>query len=316
VANPKDVAIRLLSLPPELAAVRQSRPHAAAFSRVSCFEYDIVRSVRTAQAGEASERLAATLDAKAFLTVPMRYRGETIGRLFVTSARRCFEESDVFFLVQVFEHFMPVIDNIRLVDRMAADAGVAERKKIARDLHDSVIQPYIGLKMGIGCLRQKLEAGTLQLSDVDRLIAINEEAIADLRRYVSVLKGQAEEDEDFISAVKRFAAKFSFATGISVDVEADDEMKINSRLAAESFQIVAEGLSNIRRHTDSMKARVCIRCADGQLAMRIIDMGNSGGRPEPFVPWSIAERAEELGGNSRVEPSLQGGSTVVIEVPL
>ncbi len=313
---PQDVVSLLLSLPPELAVVRRHRSVLVRLSRAWHFEYDILHAARNTRAEDAAEKLAATLDAASLLTVPLRYRNETVGRVFVTSARRCFEEADVFFLFQVFEHFMTVIDNIRLVDRMAEDAAVAERKRIARDLHDSVIQPYIGLKMGIGSLRHKFEVGTLQLGDIDHLIAINDEAVADLRRYISVLRGQAEENEDFIPAVKRFAAKFSFATGISVEVEADTELRILTRLATEALQIVAEGLSNIRRHTDSMNARVCIGCTDGRLILRIIDIGSKGVRPEPFFPRSIAERAEALGGTARVELSSQGGSTVVVDLPL
>jgi signal transduction histidine kinase len=316
VSISQDTASRLLSLPPEVAVMRRSGPRFALLPRTGYFECDVVRGERTTNAKETSERLAVTADAASLLTVPLRYRNDTLGRIFLTSGRRCFKESDVYFLLQVFDLLMPVLDNIRLVDRMAADAGLAERKKIARDLHDSVIQPYIGLKLGMASLRQKLEAGTLQLSDIDRLITVNEEAVADLRGYISVLKGNVEQDEDLLSAVRRFVTKFSFATGISVDIQASDHLHVNDRLAAEALQIVAEGLSNIRRHTESMRARVSIGCDDGQLVLRIADVCSNGVVPEPYVPWSITERAEALGGKVRVEPQSHGGSTVVVEVPL
>jgi signal transduction histidine kinase len=312
----QDAASRLLSLPPEVAVMRRSRPRFALLPGVVYFECDVVRGVRTTSAKETSERLAVTADAASLLTVPLRYRNDTLGRIFLTSGRRCFRESDVYFLLQVFDLLMPVLDNIRLVDRLAADAGLAERKKIARDLHDSVIQPYLGLKLGMASLRQKLEAGTLQLSDIDRLITVNEEAVADLRAYISVLKGNVERDEDLLSAVRRFVTRFSFATGISVDVQASDDLHINDRLAAEALQIVAEGLSNIRRHTESMQARVSIGCDNGQLVLRIGDICNNGAAPKSYVPWSITERAEALGGKVRVEPQPHGGSTVIVEVPL
>jgi signal transduction histidine kinase len=316
VSLPPDVVSCLLGLPPQLAVVRQMPAKVTFNSQNGYFEYDVARGVRTMEARETSEKLVVTLDAGSLLTVPLRYRNDTIGRIFLTSSRRCFEESDVFFLIQVFEQFMPVIDNIRLVDGIAADAGSAERKRIARDLHDSVIQPYVGLKLGVGSLRQKLAARTLQVNDIDRLIAISDEAIADLRRYVSQLKGQVEREGDLLGAVRRFAAKFSYATGISIDIDADENLSVNDRLAAEAFQIVAEGLSNIRRHTQSMRARVGLACVESQLVVRIANVGNGGSARAPFMPRSITERAEALGGRSSVEFLTNGESSVVVEVPL
>ncbi|MBI3325998.1 MAG: hypothetical protein HYZ81_04745, partial [Nitrospinae bacterium] len=74
---------------------------------------------------------------------------------------------------------------------------------------------------------------------------------------------------------QRFAAKFSEATGIAVHLEAASNIRINDRLGAEVFQIVAEGLSNVRRHTSSTQATVALACVDGQLVLRIADAGGA-----------------------------------------
>jgi signal transduction histidine kinase len=316
VSIPPDVVSRWLSLPPDLAVVRRGPAPVTLLPRRTWFEYDVARGVCGADARELCEKLAVTLEARSLLTVPLRYRNERIGRLFLVSGRRCFAESDVFFLIQVFQHLMPVIDNIRLVDRLAADASAAERKRIARDLHDSVIQPYIGLKLGIDSLRRKFEAGILQLEDIDRVLAVNDEAVADLRRYVSMLKGSTGPDENLLAAVRSFAAKFSFATGISVEVEAAENLQVNDRLAAEAFQIISEALSNVRRHTESMTAHVFLDSGGGQLVLRVTDAGTNGSRMKTFVPLSITERAEALGGRTLVEPLSGGGSSVKVEIPL
>jgi GAF domain-containing protein len=60
--------------------------------------------------------------AESFITVPFRARDYIVGRLYLTSLRRrAFNTTDVDFLVQVLDHAMPVLDNIRLVDRLASD---------------------------------------------------------------------------------------------------------------------------------------------------------------------------------------------------
>jgi signal transduction histidine kinase len=313
---PRNLASQLSSVPDEIAVVHQNRSYSLFPQSVRHFEYDVVQGQRMMAWREASERLGTTLDAECFVTVPIRYRNELIGRIFLTAGKPLFGESDIYFIVQIFEQVMPVIDNIRLVDRLATEAGTAERKRIAHDLHDSVIQPYIGLSLGLSSLREKLVSKSLTLEDINRLLDINAEAIEDLRCYVRALKGQAEQEDDLVSAVKRFAAKFSDATGIAIDVETEGTIAVNDRLAAEALQIVSEGLSNIRRHTPSMKAKIGIACSDDRLILRISDIGDAEFSAEPFVPRSITERAEALGGSAGVRLLEKEGSTVVVEVPL
>src|SRR5262249_16603345 len=133
--------------------------------------YDVVTQERLP---EPVQEISELLAAEAYLTVPVRYRGATVGRLYLTAADRYpFEALDVDFLLQVLEHTMLTIDNIRLVDRLASDAADEERRRIGRDLHDSVIQPYIGLQMGLVALQKKLATQSPTVpEDVEHLLAL------------------------------------------------------------------------------------------------------------------------------------------------
>jgi signal transduction histidine kinase len=99
--------------------------------------------------------LAAILDAKSFLTAPFRYCSEGFGRLYVVAEKPVFVPSDMHFLVQVLDRMNPIIENIRLVELLASHAADDERLKLARDIHDSVIQPYFGLQMGLEAIREE-----------------------------------------------------------------------------------------------------------------------------------------------------------------
>ena len=235
----------------------------------------------------------------------------------ITSGRSAFDESDPAFLLQVVEHVTPVIDNIRLVDRLASDAAEEARLRIARDLHDSVIQPYIGLQMGLMACRQKLAAGGANITgDIERLIELTREGIADLRGYVHGLKGAGERENSLLTAVRRFAPKFTEATGIAVQVEADADLRLNDRLAAEVFQMVAEGLSNVRRHTQAGWAAIELRRHNGHLVLQIENESADSSRPASFTPRSITERAAALGGRAHVEQRENDRTAVVVEIPL
>src|SRR5262249_40574708 len=102
----------------------------------------------------SGEALADLLDASALIAVPVPLR-RGAGRLYVVSQRQQFSRSDAVFLHQIACQAFPVIENIELLDRMASEAVLRERERIARDLHDTTIQPYIGLRHGVSAIRKR-----------------------------------------------------------------------------------------------------------------------------------------------------------------
>lgn len=312
---PADLAEQLLVLPREQVLVYNGKPRF--WQRLTPNTMNRETAQFLAENQDLIERLASRLDAKAFVTVPVRYRNDIYARLFIVKRERgSFRHSDADFLLQVAEQVTPVIDNIRLVDRLASDAAEDERQKIARDLHDSVIQPYIGLQMGIAAVRQKATSGQINIvQELDKLIELTGDGIADLRGYVHGLRGSGGRESHLVPSVKRFAAKFANATGINVSIEAKPDMHFNDRLAAEVFQMVAEGLSNIRRHTRATSANIVLRRHRDHLILRI-ENDTAGTEAITFKPRSLTERATALGGRARVEQNDGTCSAVVIEIPL
>ena len=320
------LAERLLSLPPDQAVVYSGAARGWLNRDMSYFAYDVVTGEPTDEGRRTCEMTAFVLDAESLTSVPLRHHNQPIGRLFLTSKRRqVFHDFDAEFLIQIMEQVLPVIQNIRLVDRLASDAADDERQRIARDLHDSVIQPYIGLQNGLAAVQRKLASGRANVSaDVETLSAIVSAEIIDLRRYVRDLRDGSERDSaaaTLLPAVRRFAAKFAGATGIAVRVEAENDIVVNDRLAAEAFQMVVEGLSNIRTHTQSERATIHLQRRDSHLVLRIHDLGGripdaaQQAAAESFTPRSITERAVALGGQARVERDDQG-TAVIVEIPL
>ena len=326
---PAEMLRVLLALPPEHAVISSEGLYGWRHVHIT---YDVLRHEMVKNPADERTALSSLLDARSLVTVPLRHPNQTVGRLYLTTQRRrAFDQSDIEFLIQVADYLMPVIDSIRLVDRLALEAAEEERKRIARDIHDSIIQPYIGLQMGLAGLRRKLAADhagpstnareLLQVirnaaDDTDRLIEMTGDGIGDLRRYVRGLRDEGEYEDGLTSSVRRFAAKFTQATNILVQVRADSNVRVDDRLASEMFQIIVEGLSNIRRHTQSARAFIGMEHADNQLIVRIENDGTRGSKPIPFTPQSIAERATSLGGKAYVEFFGDMGTSVIVEIPL
>jgi signal transduction histidine kinase len=276
-----------------------------------------------------SDKLAGMLEAQRYLSVPVYYRHQAVGRVYIVDGPNRFDTSDMDFMLQLMAHVTPVMENIRLIDNLASDAAEQERRRIAHDIHDSVIQPYLGLQFGLSALDQKLESGNTAIREnVQELLELTNHELAELRRFVWDLKATEERANILLPAIERYAERFSLVTGIKVDVAAYGKIKVNDRLAAELFQIVAEGLSNVRRHAFCRDARVEISCKDSSLLLEIKNSrprtgANADGEPRDgqdgvrsFRPHSIAERAASLGGDTQVFIDDKNYTVVSIGIPL
>ncbi len=272
--------------------------------------------------------VAGALETRTYLSVPIFNRQQPVGRLYIIGGAQRFDNSAMDFVLQFMDHVTPLIENIRLVDNLASDAAEQERRRIGRDIHDSVIQPYLGLQLGIAALAQKLEASNTDvLSDVKELLALTNQELAEMRRYVWGLRSGEERLDVLLPAIQRYAARFSSVTGINVEVKADGKVAVNDRLAAELFQIVTEGLSNVRRHALCDDARVEITCNEGMLLLEIknrrpringdLNFGNADNSDYvSFTPHSISERVALLGGETRVSVDEKNYTVVSVGIPL
>jgi signal transduction histidine kinase len=240
------------------------------------------------------------------------------GRLYLTAGRRgAFDPEDVELLQLVIDHTMPMLQNIKLVDQLASDAADAERQRIALNFHDRVIQPYIGLRMGLEAIRQKLGRGEADIThNIDWLLALTKDEISQLRHLVQGLKNGGERVDGLVLAIRRYGCKFTTATGIQVQVDIRGELHVNDHLATEVFHIVAEGLSNIRRHTLATTASITLIQDNRHLSVQICNDGLEGETFEPFTPRSITERTTALGGQVRVVRQGQTHVAVIADIPL
>ena len=108
-------------------------------------------------------------------------------------------------------------------------------------------------------------------------------------------------------------------TGITVHLEAEEKnlAGVPGCLIGEVFYLVAEGLSNIRRHTQATAAEIIIRQRNLLLYVGIADNGSTIGPTRPvFQPRSLTERAGLLGGQLAIKPLANGGHLVEIYIPV
>jgi signal transduction histidine kinase len=312
---PEGMMPLLLALPADQALIAHDRPRCWQpwSPQADVQAYDVATGTRVAVPPQTN----GILDAASCIMVPWHFQGKMIGQLYLTAPRwHTYRASDVTFLLQVLDHTMPIIDNIRLVDRLASDAAETERQRIAHDLHDSIIQPYVGLQLGLIAVLRKCAAGKTGVrDDLEQLLTLVNAELVDMRSYVRGLSQGNGYKDGLLPAVQRFAQQFMEATGIAVHVEAA-AVCINDRLATAAFQMVAEGLSNVRRHTDSPWAIIGLSCCDGHFLLRIENDDAAGTAVVPFRPRSIVERAAALGGQACVRRTEDARVVLMVDIPL
>ncbi len=268
---------------------------------------------------------------RSWLSVPAHVDEYGIGRLHMVG-KRAFRPSDAKFVLQVLENGMRLVEHIRLIDQLASSAALQERQRVARDLHDSVVQPYVGLQLGLVAVQRILRSGDLVTAEarVRQLIDLTGMTIDELRSGIHGLKSEpGHSTDDLLGALHHHATRFAEDTGIPVEIDGIDTLQCGDRLAAELYQMTVEALSNVRRHTTATHAAVRFKTDDQYVRLQVENSGpsvensgpsveNSGpskGRATPFMPQSLSERAAALGGYVTVDRHRDGRSLVEITIP-
>jgi signal transduction histidine kinase len=309
----------LLRLPDSLAAIYHSSRGPwwwPKFRRYSGYDIDLGVNTKSFQAECAA--WTNLLDTRALVTVPYVQHDGTAGRIFLTGVRGGFTHADIEFLAQVSDSMSTVIENMCLVEELISKAAEHERQTISRDLHDTTIQPYIGLKLALDAMyREAGENNSISQRILD-LISMAEMTIRDLRDYASNLKDKTAMPGEFlVAAVRKLSDRLGRFYGINVEVTSDISPALEGRLAAEAFQIISEGLSNVLRHTAAKRAFVTILCENSHLLLKIgNDVAPIENAVKEFVPRSINERVLILGGSTFVEQRLSGQTVVHVTIPM
>ena len=266
---------------------------------------------------EKCRALANLLDTHCFMTVPYAQQDGSAGRIFLVPRKQAFCHSDVEFVRQLVMSISRVVGSMQLMDELVSESAKHERFRISLDIHDTTIQPYIGLKLGLDALNRQAGSGNPLSKDISELLSMTEATIFDLRRYVTTLReDKMLAGDSLIASIKEQADHSKRFYGIDVTVKCDSEIRLNSRLAGAVLQIFAEGLSNILRHTQARRAYLSMLCENNKLLLEIANESPENKCQDDFMPRSINARASSLGGTSLVSCNQEAYTVVSINIPL
>jgi signal transduction histidine kinase len=277
--------------------------------------------------GDAPTVTSGTL-ARSTKTVPLRYQGETVGRLIVArrSPSEALAATDRQLLHNVAHYAAGVAHTVELnraLQRSRERLVVAreeERRRLRRDLHD-------GLGPSLASQTFRLDAALAQLerepaAAAEHLRALksqNRELVADIRRLVYELRPPALDELGLAGAVATYANQYADTDDITVTTHTTPDPLGDLPAAVEvaGYRIVTEAITNAVRHADGSRCDVAISRSDGALTITVDDDGN--GPPATVTPGvgltSMRERAAELGGTLTVGAGQMGGMHVAAILP-
>jgi signal transduction histidine kinase len=254
--------------------------------------------------------------------LPLAVRGAAFGTLAVANRRggRTFSKEDVA-LVETFAGQASVaIEYGRAQRELNRLAVMDERERIARELHDGVIQSLFAVGMGLQATATLSRNPDLEHRISDAVSEIDR-AIRDLRNYIFGLRPGILADRQLDQAIRRLAEDFQAKSGVTTAVEIDGGLAAEvSGRAGDVIQLIREALSNVGRHAQATTCRITlIRTNDGA-TLEIDDDGQgfdiAAAKGKGHGLRNLEERARSLGGQLEVSSAGTEGTTIRVRITL
>jgi signal transduction histidine kinase len=258
-----------------------------------------------------------------FLGVPVRVRGEVFGNLYLTdkTSAEVFTDIDEELVVGLASAAGVAIENARLSSRVRDLALMEDRERIARDLHDTVIQRLfatgMSLQSAIGLVRSE---ATTAVERVEQAIDDLDLTIKDIRTAIFGLEQPAARRKglraDVFAVLHDAAASLGFEPRVILDGPIDSAVPL--AIADEILATLREGLSNVARHANATVVDVELDVGDDVL-LRICDNGRGLAQPIPTEGHGLANmamRAERLGGQFEIGRGLAKGTVLTWRAPI
>ena len=210
--------------------------------------------------------------------------------------------------------------------RPHAKAIATERARLARELHDGVIQSLVGIEMQLEVIRREAAQGAASVvSDLERIQTLLREEVLSLRELMQEMRPVDVTPQDLLNHMAGMVERFTRESGISARFEADRrEVALPSSICRELTMILREALVNVRKHSGAQHVLVRLILENRRWKLVIDEDGRGfaftgrysqaerdAARRGPIV---IKERVRAIGGELTID-SAPGRARLEIAVP-
>ena len=272
------------------------------------------------------------------ICIPLKAREKVLGVMNLRlPASQSISDSDTQLLASVADQISMALENAQLFETIRhhhqrlrqlnvrlSEAEERERRRLARELHDQVGQNLTALSLNLKIIQTMLPAETAaarRLLESQKLI---EEITGQIRSVMAELRPAILDDYGLPAALRWLGEQFSRHTGIPVAVNTTDNLPPLSPLAQNTlFRIAQEALTNVAKHAQAGQVDVTLAANAAGIRLTISDNGRgfdrqAAGEPDTDGGWGLlimAERAEAVGGQCRIQSQAGQGTQLVVELP-
>jgi signal transduction histidine kinase len=198
----------------------------------------------------------------------------------------------------------------------------AERRRVARDVHDGLGQYLVGVKMGVDQLARRLSQDPMCQDAIGEISSLLNRAINETRTISHLLHPPLLDEIGLGSALAAYADGFAKRSGIAVTIDvAHDLGRLDAEIETALFRVVQESLLNVHRHSQSPTASVSLRRESGRILLQISDKGigmpskENDGTGLGVGLLGIRERIRQLDGKLEIISGRGKGTSVMVSAP-
>jgi signal transduction histidine kinase len=259
---------------------------------------------------------------RSFLGVPLLSKGRIIGAFYLASkiGAREFSRSDQELVEMLAAHAAIAIENAELLERSRELTVMEERNRLARELHDSVIQTLFSAVFTAEAAGELLERNpTRARAEVQRLQELAKEAVREMRSLVFELRPAEIEVEGLVSTLRKHVEVLRRVYGTDIDLTVQGGRRLNLAAERELFRIAQEAIRNALTHSNGRRIAVDVSMRDSVVSLSVSDDGVGFDPSSPQVRGrhlgltTMLERARLLGSDLHIESAPGAGARVWLE---
>jgi signal transduction histidine kinase len=270
----------------------------------------------------------------ALVAVPVAVRGEAYGGLALYYPEpRTFSDEEIDLVTAFADQAALAIENERARIQTERAAAVAERQRLARELHDSVSQALYGIGLGARTALAWLDrAGASGDGAVlanlrrplDYILGLAESGLTEMRSLIFKLHPEKLEEEGLSAALQQYTDRLA-RRDIAVESELCEEVDADLSVKEALYRIAQEAMNNVLKHAKATRVVLRLRCdvagsGRGTLVLEVEDDGigfdASACYPGHLGLTSMRERVEKLDGDLVIDSAPGAGTHLRVSVPV
>lgn len=277
---------------------------------------------------------------RCMVRVPFKSTRGLLGTMCLGSGTsRGFSKAEMDLLTSVSNQIAVAVQNARLYEelqrkeRMRGElllkvitAQEAERKRIARELHDQTSQALAALAVAVETAAGQAAEGGDVVESLARMKSLAVDTLEEIHRLIFDLRPTLLDDLGLIAALRWYAETRLGEVGIKVRLEVvGEETRLAPQIETALYRVVQEAVTNVANHSGAQSFTVTLVLKPDRLQLSMVDDGwgfdmaelaRSRDQKRGLGLMGMKERVELLGGSFSIYSELGGGTKITVEVPL